>query len=223
MVSNNRFCVVDVCGTLFSADTTLGLVRAHVLRTGNPFKRFFLWAISAKYSPLYLVFVLIEKITRRHIFKHAIVFFLRGATKRDLELTSESYLDHLLTHKSQASVWSRLKLCEGETLVLASASVSPFVATLAARLKCQYVASQLELDSGKYTGRLLVDITGCKIQSLASIIDAGSLADISTVISDNLTDKSLLRCADNPVVVLNRSKDRFRWKGLEAEYLETWL
>lgn len=222
MVSNNRYCVVDVCGTLFSEDTTLGLVRAHVARTGNPLKRVFLLAISTRFSPLYLAFILIEKVIGRHVFKHAIIFFLRGTTKQDLDLTAESYLDHLLKHKCQAAVWARLRLCEDETLVLASASLRPFVASLAARLKCQYVASQLECDSGKYTGFLAVDITGEKINSLASIINAPPLGHIATVISDNLTDKSLLSCADKRVVVLNRVKDRVRWNGLEAEYLETW-
>ncbi|MFC6327530.1 HAD family hydrolase [Alloalcanivorax gelatiniphagus] len=223
MVNNKRYCVVDVCGTLFSADTTLGLVQAHIARAGSPFMRALLWAFSTRYSPVYLAFLLMERVRGRHFFKHVIIYFLRGATKKELEFTAECYLDHLMTYKTQAAVWSRLRVCDGETLVLASASISPFVAALAARLKCQYVASELECSSGKYTGRLLVDITGEKIERLASIIEGGAFGNISTVISDNLTDKPLLCCADKPVVVLNRSKDRMRWQGLDAEYLETWL
>lgn len=223
VVNKKRYCVVDVCGTLFSTDTTLGLVRAHIARAGNPFVRALLWAFSTRYSPIYLAFLLMERVRGKHFFKHAVIYFLRGATKKELEFTAERYLDYLMTHEIQAAVWSRLRACEGETIVLASASISPFVAALAARLKCQYVASELECSSGKYTGHLLIDITGEKIERLSSIIEGAVFENISTVISDNLTDKPLLCCADKPVVVLNRSKDRMRWQGLDAEYLETWL
>lgn len=223
VVDNKRYCVVDVCGTLFSADTTLGLVQAHVARTGNHFLRALLWVCSTRYSPLYLCFLLMERLTGKQFFKHVIIYFLRNTTKQDLELTAERYLDYLMAHRIQGAVWSRLRACDGETLVLASASVSPFVAALATRLKCQYVASELECSSGKYTGRLLVDITGVKIKSLASIFNGGSFGNISTAMSDNLSDRPLLCCADKAVVVLNRSKDRTRWQGLDAEYLETWL
>jgi phosphoserine phosphatase len=221
-VTDKRYCVVDVCGTLFTEDTTLGLIRTHVTRTGNTFRRILLWLLTVRFSPFYLAFVLLERVSRKHIFKHAIIRFLGGSTVQELEFSAERYIDHLMACDKQAEVWSRLKLCEGEVLVLASASLEPLVAALASRLGCLYVASKLECNADRYSGRLLMDVTGKKIDFLSACIKGFSLGEVSTVVSDNLTDEPLLSLADKPVVVLNRSKDRLRWKGLEAEYLEVW-
>ncbi|WP_290525575.1 hypothetical protein [Alcanivorax sp.] len=222
-MNDQRYCVVDVCGTLFSEDTTVGLVGAHVNRTGNVIKRISYLLLTVKFSPFYIAFLLLERLCRQHVYKHVLILFLRGAIKHDLELTANSYLDYLLNCKKQEAVWSRLRLSECEILVLASASLEPFILALASRLNCLYVASELECDSDRYSGRLSIDITGKKVDRLAEKFRDFNPRNISTVVSDNLTDKGLLSLATNPVVVVNRRKDRVRWKNLEAEYLETWV
>lgn len=221
-MSVKRFCVVDICGTLFSEDTTLGLVRAHVARKGGALSRVFLYLLAAKFSPFYWTLAVIEKISGKHIFKHVIICFLSGSSKEEMALSAEQYLDYLIANKKQNQVWLRLQQCDDEVLVLASASIEPLVSALASRLGCAYIASQLQLKSGHYTGHLLLDVTGAKPDFLLSRIEGFSSENIATVVSDNFSDRGLLMLANKPVVILNRNKDRARWHQLDAEYLETW-
>ena len=222
LMRSERFCVVVICVTLFSEYTTVGLVRSHIFRTGRPHQRLILCLLSWRCSPTYCFFLVFEEVSRKHILKLFVLRFLNGVKVESLEQSANEYLQYLLSKKKQDLVWARLKECKGETFVLASASVEPFVSVLGSKLSMQYVATQMECKEGTYSGRLLHDATARKLGFLSSQIQGFSPSLIATVITDNLSDRDLLCIADKPVVVLNRSKDRLRWKGLEAEYLEVW-
>lgn len=210
-------CIVDVCGTLVRDDTTLGLLEWH-FRRGRRWRLHGLRLLTSRRSPMRLGFAVAERISGRHMLKHLLVRWLKGGRPEELAASANEYARWLLAERRTPAVCDAIQ-AHGRPLVLASASLEPVVAALAAELGAQFVASTLELKDGRYTGRYGKDMTGKKRAALQELLGAEVLEN-SVVISDNLTDRSLLEAASAAYVVLHRPEHRQRWTGMEAEYLD---
>lgn len=218
--STPKVWVVDVCGTLVRDDTTLGLLRYHFdLQSDTRARHFVFRALTARYSPIRLGMACVEKLTGRHVLKHAVVRLLAGTPVGSLEQSASVYAQWLLDTRRIVPVKSILdNVGASDTLVLASASLEPVVRQLAAQLGARYVASVLEERDGILTGHYSVDLTGRKLQALQSEFGP-ALLQASTAISDNYTDRDLLEAVGKAYVVLHRNVHRARWQGLDASFL----
>jgi phosphoserine phosphatase len=214
--------VVDVCGTLVREDTTLGLLRHHFARDKNRQARYMLFsALTMHRSPLRLVFAVLEKLTGRHLLKHAVVRLLAGDTVKALNMSAAEYATHLLAQCRVASVWQLLDMpMHASRLVLASASLEPIVAALASAMGVRYVASGLKQQAGVLTGHYASDLTGGKEQALIEKYGRNVLTGQVCAISDNFSDRPLLKGAAQSYVVLHHASHRQRWQGLNATFLD---
>lgn len=214
--------VVDVCGTLVHDDTTLGLLRHHFARDGNRRVRYMLfWAMTARRSPLWLAFAVLEKLTGQHLLKHAAVRLLAGDRVNSLDQSAAEYAARLLMQRRVASVWPLLDVpLQARRVVLASASLEPVVAALASTMGVRHVASGLGQQAGILTGRYVSDLTGRKEQALIEKYGHDVLAGQVCAISDNFSDRSLLEKAAQAYVVLHSESHRQRWQGLNATFLQ---
>jgi phosphoserine phosphatase len=214
--------VVDVCGTLVRDDTTLGLLRHHFARDARRRMRYLVYrAMTARRSPLWLGFAVAERLTGRHLLKHLAVRMLAGDTVEALDQSGSEYASLLLAERRVPSVWPLLEApLQSGRVVLASASLEPVVASLAAATRARHVASTLEQKSGVLTGYYAVDLTGRKEQALIEKYGPAVLAGKVCAISDNYSDRPLLEKATRAYVVLHRASHRQRWQGLDATFLE---
>lgn len=214
--------VVDVCGTLVRDDTTLGLLRHHFARDGRRRMRYLLYTvITAPRSPVRLCFAVVERLTGRHLLKHFAVCLLAGDKPEALDQSGSEYAALLLAERRVPSVWPLLEApLKSGRVVLASASLEPVVASLAAATGARHVASLLEQKNGVLTGRYAVDLTGRKERALTEKYGSAVLAGKMCVISDNFSDRPLLEKATRAYVVLHHPCHRQRWHGLNATFLE---
>lgn len=213
----SSYRIVDVCGTLVRDDTTLGLLSWHFRRSGG-WRRWVSAALTARWSPLRLMVAVAERVTGRHLLKHMLVGWLAGEPMERLHTSATAYADWLLANRRVQGVETLLARSDG-ALVLASASLEPVVQALAFRLGARFVASTLEVHDGRYTGRYVRDLTGCKREALEALLGPDVLRE-ALVISDNFTDRSLLALAAQACVVVHKARHRARWTGLDAEYLD---
>lgn len=214
--------VVDVCGTLVQDDTTLGLLRHHFERTKKRRIRYALFKLmTARRSPVRLGFVVLERLTGRHLLKHAAVRLLAGDRVDALADSAMQYATVLLSERRVASVWKLIEqaACSGH-VVLASASLEPVVACLASKIGARHVASQLEQLDCVLTGRYTSDLTGQKEQAMREKFGSDVLSGRVCAISDNFSDRALLTNAAEAFVVLHRQAHRQRWHALNATFLE---
>ncbi|MBF6650296.1 haloacid dehalogenase-like hydrolase [Methylobacter sp. BlB1] len=214
--------VVDVCGTLVRDDTTLGLLRHHFAHTRERRLRHILFRVmTARLSPVRLGFIVLERLTGKHLLKYAVVKLLAGDQVEALAQSAAQYTDVLLKDRRVESVWS---LIEQPTrtghVVLASASLEPVVACLAAKIGARHVASQLEQQGGILTGRYTEDLTGFKEVAMLNKYGANVLAGRTCTISDNFTDLTMLEKSTQAFVVLHKKAHKKRWQGLNATFLE---
>lgn len=213
--------VVDVCGTLVRDDTTLGLLRHHFAHGGSRPGRYMLFRVmTARRSPLRLAFAVLEKLTGRHLLKHAAVRLLAGDPVDALNQSAAEYAARLLAHRRVASVWPLLGVpVQAGRVVLASASLEPVVAALASTMGVRHVASALGEQAGILTGHYVSDLTGRKEQALIEKYGREALDGQVCAISDNFSDRPLLEKATQAYVVLHRESHRQRWQGLNATFL----
>lgn len=212
--------ILDVCGTLFHGDTTIGLLTHHFTATGARSRLALIRASTARHSPLRLGIAVAERLSGRHLLKHRLIGLLRGVRVADLQASAESYADLLLREHKVGPVWTVIDRYPAATRrVLASASLEPVVAALAARLGADYVASELEARGGIYTGRLQRDLTGRKPAALHARFGPDLLAAQPVVISDNRSDAALLALAGKAYAVVHRARDRRRWPRQRVEFI----
>lgn len=214
--------VVDVCGTLVRDDTTVGLLHQHFARDEQRQFRYLLFkAMTARNSPLRLAFAVLEKVTGRHLLKHAVVRLLAGDRVEALNQSAAVYAEWLLAQRRVDSVWPLLDSpLRSAGVVLASASLEPVVAALALAIGARHVASSLEQADGVLTGRYASDLTGRKEQALIEKYGEAVLAGRVCAISDNCSDRSLLEKSTMAYVVLHQESHRQRWAGLDATFLK---
>ena len=216
------FYVVDVCGTLVRDDTTLGLLRYHLSHAKQRrFRRTILRIMTARRSLVRLSFVVLERLMGRHLLKYAAVKLLAGESASALAQSAAKYADILLNERRMDVVWPLIEEpIHAGHVVLASSSLAPVVACLAAKLGVRYVASELEQQNGVLTGRYTKDLTGRKEQALLEKFGPDALSGRFFAISDNLSDRGLLEKASQAYVVIHRQAHRQRWQGLNAVFLE---
>lgn len=203
--------IFDVCGTLFVEDTTLGLLRWHTRRRGQWVRHFVLNLMTARWSPLRLCFMALERVTGNHLAKHLALLTLSGEDVERVNCSAEEYADYLVAKRTIPELFARLEAmrCVGR-VILASGSVDPLIRTLCRRWNVEGLSSQLERRHGTYTGRLAEDLTGRKTEALRSL--GVEMAKTSAWgYSDNLSDLPLLKECKHQVVVLHRSVHRRRW------------
>lgn len=220
---NPQRLIVDVCGTLVLDDTTLGLLAFHFAR--QPRKRWrsaVIRSLTGRFSPVRLSFALVELVTGRHWLKNLAVRMLAGDYVSELDGSARDYAEFLLSRRRIESVWEILqaKRQEGCTLILASASLEPVVSALAQSLGAAFVASSLEQDNGRLTGKFEKDVTGLKFDALTLLLGEDLSERGFIALSDNLTDRILLERADEAFVVLHKASHRHRWGGLTATHLK---
>lgn len=214
--------VVDVCGTLVRDDTTLGLLHHHFRRTNGRTRRArFFDLMTHQGSPVWFAFAVAEKLTGRHILKHVAVRMLAGDTVDSLRESATEYATWLLAERQVSPVWQRLeKPLASSQVVLASASLDPVVSALAEAMGVDYVASSLEERNRCLTGRYAHDLTGQKEEALAEKYGEKILYRLECVLTDNLTDRDLVKRAKRACVVLHDTSHRSRWTGVNAEFVE---
>lgn len=216
--------ITDVCGTLVHDDTTLGLLRYHFQQGPGRACR---WRaacfrfLSAR--PVRLGFAILERLSGNPIYKTQLIALLRGEPVCALEESAEGYAA-LLTADYCNPVFEVLQEAKEEgRIVLASASLAPIVAALAAQLSVPYVASQLSQENGLLSGRMAIDLTGQKAAALADLNGAPLARGSFDMISDNFSDLSMLRDASEAFIVLRARSHRKRWKGkISGRFIEVY-
>lgn len=216
-----KYCLVDLCGTIVREDTTLGFIR-HYLKSTRPFSfSFFLFlSLTSRFSPLYCIFLVLEKLFRFQILKRLAVRFFAGASVESVNYHASVYASVLIPDRVIPDVWK--VLCAeslDQQLVLCSASVEPIVAAVASRINVPYVGSRLQQENGRLTGRFAYDLTGCKHLALESKYGHLFLEDLACVITDNLTDHALVASSPRAFVVLHRSTHLNRWQDVSASFI----
>ncbi len=204
-METHGIAVFDVCGTVTKTNNTSDFL-AFVLRRNS------LW----RYGLLLLIRVL-SRLSRipalrsppgSDVWRDRQIALLRGCSCARIQEMARLYVDSLFTqerlNEKVLEAMAREKQ-RGKTLCLVSAAIAPPIVEIAARLEIEtFYCSELEVNNGRYTGRLATDLLGRKesvLEKLAATADLQS----SSVYSDNADDIRFMMSFGRRTLVLNGS------------------
>lgn len=212
--SNKKVIVADICNTLYDSNTTYDFIKYCIDTNKLPmYTRVAHGGILFKVSPLFWAIAVSEKIVQKDIFKTLVVRFLRGRTVQEVKAWSEQFYNDYLKRRAINPSFSVLKEFNPEDIILVSSTLYPIAATIAENLNIEkFLATDLEVKDGCYTGRIINELSGRKLAALKDKYRDGM--ELELVISDNFTDKELMQHSKKRIAVCYNKKHEKFWATL---------
>lgn len=203
--SAKKILCVDVCGTLYSQNTTSGFVIHHHKNSQNWLRLCFLQSISGRYNPVLYFLIVLGKIVKKDIYKYFMVFSLKGEEKKSLHASAQSFLLSLKEKEIRPVFRFVQEMRErGWCPILVSNSLDVVVEAIADNLALDMVASELSWSEGRCSGNLARDLTGCKRRNLEAFLGV-SLTNLScAIVTDNKSDSDIILVSDYIWLVARR-------------------
>lgn len=203
MISTGKIVAVDVCGTLFDANTTAGFVRYFFKRGGRrkPL-RFTMLEAARRIAPLRMALILLGKLVHRDLFRTGYIASLYGYERKILEQAASNYASALEEYRI-GPVWDHLAELQqrGYRPILASNSLDIVIAAIADRNGWDWIASELGFRDGCCTGRLALDLKGAKARRLLEHLGEAGRDTQLAVVTDNRSDADLIALCDEATIV----------------------
>ena len=124
-----KLVVLDICDTLYRSNTTFDFIRFALQKQQKSWQAFLLKGYTTKYSPLFLLFYFLQKITKKDVCKIQSLKLLKGTTQQVLEDLATQFQTDYLHQKKIAPTHELLHQfkTEGVPIVFLSASIDPVV------------------------------------------------------------------------------------------------
>lgn len=216
---NRKLIVCDVCDTLYKSNTTFDFIR-FVVTNGPIFRLIALNLLTKKWSPVFLILVLLGKISGIDYGRKLAIGFFAGIKEDQLAQASEKFFNDFLVSRRNEVVFNLLsKYRNSNKLILASSSIQPIVQVIArANNFDDFIASKLECKYGRYTGALSLDLTGKKQSFVHEMMDREGIREL-IVITDNKSDKELVSMANESFIAIKKESDKIFWKSVNANFI----
>ncbi|MCR6722496.1 MAG: haloacid dehalogenase-like hydrolase [Chitinophagaceae bacterium] len=208
--------VSDICDTLFFMNTSFDFlnfcVRTEKLPAG---KRRMHAVFLNRRSPAFWLLAIINKLTIKDLHRTIAVKLLKGQKKENVQKWATEFVSGELCENKVEPVFTAIASRNTE-LILASASFDVVVESVAKMLNARYICTELETSNGILTGKMTFDATGKKLQALVEKhhIDP---SHIKLAISDNHSDRELLKIAKEAIAVCYTKEDEIFWKQIRSD------
>jgi len=203
-----KLAVFDVCGTLYSSNTTFDFLDWYFSK--NKKYQFF-----RKLSKTFLGKILnypFYKFMKKDLIRLLGTSFLKDKSITEIEIASRKFIIENLDAKKKPDIIKLLETYKNENyeIVLISGSYEFLIKEIALKFEVKnFFATKLQNINGLYTGKLSHDQLFNKIDLIKTIYPKYQEL---IVVSDNLTDYSLLKAASKGFIVCNKSKHMNFWK-----------
>lgn len=211
--------IFDVCDTLYFSNTTFDFIKFVFEKENNKFKLFLVRIYTYKYSPLFISFFLIQKVSNIDYSKLACLNLMKGYSKNTLEqYANQFYKEHLVKNKIRKTHKLLEKaIFENQKICLVSASIEPVVKEIALQLNICYKSSELNYVNEIFTGKLSKELKGKKQEEVSVLNSEGE--DL-IVVSDNFSDRILMEKATKCYAVIYKPEALEFWKDLNPNFIK---
>lgn len=210
--------ISDVCNTLYDSNTTFDYIK-FVLEKENQLKKLKkVNSFDGKYHPRNIFSYVLNKLVGIDYAKSLAVKQLKGLSKEELDAYAVQFFNEVLSKKQINIVFKKIKSLNEEHIVLASASLEPIIQEISNRLNAKsYACSTLEYDNGISTGKIKQEAKGKKLDLLKEKM---VLSNDYTFISDNFSDKNIMKTSSNPIAVVYNEKSNHFWEEIGCELIK---
>ena len=219
--TKEKYLLIDICGTYVNENTTFGLIKKHFPK--NTFKGIYVRLFLYKYSPIRIIVLLSEKITKKEILKKILVKSIRGVKVESLKKTANIYAKELISKRIKVNYLINKYIQKYKKIshpIFASSSIEPIVKEISSLEKIPYVASKLEVCGDKYTGRISFDITGLKKSEIYKKFNIDLNKTKFFLITDNKSDFNMVNNSLLTIFIIRRQKKYFDKGFLESKKIQ---
>lgn len=224
-MSNRKLYIFDLCNTLYDSNTTFDFIYYFLKSDKNyVFRKIIFSLIVSRSTPIFYLLVVFNKIFQRDFHRVFAIKLLVEVEKNVLYQSADLYVKNELIKHENIEVIELFKIVSKEKesdVKIVSSSIDPIVSCVAKYLNVNFICSELSYKNGVCQGKFSNDISGEKEKYLD--INTKDVNENLTVISDNFSDKELLKLAAFPIVVINKPNDHVKWDDLNPRFIKTWL
>ncbi|MGE0587553.1 MAG: haloacid dehalogenase-like hydrolase [Cyclobacteriaceae bacterium] len=215
----SRLVVCDLCDTLYRSNTTYDFVQ-FVLRGESRNRLLIFNLLTKKWSPAFVVLTILNRIFSGDLNRALILKLISGFHESTLSIAARKFYNAFLSTRRNEKIFDLLKGYERDSkIVLVSSSINPVVQMVArANGFNHFIASILETNQGKYTGNLSTDLAGKKQHHVQDVMLNEGFDEL-IVITDNRSDKILVKMADKSHIVIKSESDKAFWKDVKADFI----
>jgi phosphoserine phosphatase len=208
----NKLVVADICNTLYDSNTTFDFFRYCVqqkkIRSGTALYKL---SVSRK-SLLFWTWAVLGRLTGKDYPKMIAVRLFRGLTPAEVHQWALEFYDNWLKHKLIRLTNEILQEFGSAHVVLVSSTIEPVARVIAEKLHIRdFLSTELEIQDGKYTGKILEELTGNKLKALHKKYDGNGFT-IDVVLTDNFSDKELMHQSAHKIAVCYNPKQEKFWR-----------
>jgi len=217
---SKQLIVFDVCDTLYQSNTTFDFIRFVLKEKKLSFKARLFRIFTFKYSPFFILFYLLQKITKQDICKQQCLALLKGFEQKELLELAKKFKQEDLEQKKITATHKMLQEFKQKKLpiVLLSASIDPVIQVIAEDLGLPFLSSQISYSNQSFDGKLRFEMTGQK-QTKLEEFGFDSTTEL-TVVTDNFSDKGLMTLAKNRYAVVYSEQAKTFWAPLSPNYID---
>lgn len=155
--------IFDICGTLYKSNTTYDFLKFY-LKNHNTLK--YLLFISLFSLPAKVVWKLFYFFKKDKLIRAIFINFFKNEPVNKIEQSAVLFVEKILPGKKIEQVHRLLEKSRAKSnaeIWLVSASVTPVVKAIASKLNVKnFLASELEIKKGTFTGQILRDLESRK-------------------------------------------------------------
>lgn len=215
-----RVLWVDVCGTLYEANTTAGFVSWHLERVGRHWRLGLLKLLSSRKTPFRICLIALGKLLGKDLLRSMHIASLKNEHRKALKESAASYCEQQIASLAIAPVHrlvDQMK-ADGWTPVLVSNSLDVVVSALGDSMGLSSLASRLDFGDELCEGRLADDLKGRKLEAFLSRYPGELDKSCCAVVTDNRSDRDLIMASSQVFLV---GKRRLPWMDqYEAQFID---
>ena len=199
-MSKKKIVVFDLCGTLYSSNTTFDFVDYVLDRS---FSCYLLKTRLFKYG-----LIVLGRLLGKDLYRKLYIYQLKGLPADRLRNKANEFVETFLSYKKVKEVHSLLSrsMSDGDFVYICSASLDVIVSAVCKEINVDnWMATELVYDpSGLCRGKIKNDLLGKKADAFQS--------NLELVVTDNISDLSLLKKAKRKFI-LSKMKNINFWRS----------
>lgn len=206
-----NYVLVDICGTLYDANTTMTFL--DFIFQSN--KRYRIFRFFTRFILIRALNLILLKVFNYDFIRYSSISFLRGKNKKEIENMVNVYYNNFLHDKILLEPITIIKHYINNNnyrIVIVSATLDCIANKVAMEMGIdEIISSKLMYNKDNIClGKLETDILNNK---LSELINSGYVAPYSFTISDNFSDANLMKLSYESCIVTNKKKIK-KWKKI---------
>lgn len=209
----NDIVATDICNTLYNSNTTFDFFK-YLYKKGHlkGMQRVIYTMTISRKSIVFWGLAVLQKLVKKDFHKQIIIRLLKNKEVATVNHWAADFYTNFLIPNKINSTLAIIEQEKNEEIILVSATIAPVAEAIANKLGVKYIATNLEIVNNKYTGKMLQDLTGNKLQALKEIY--GTELSLKLAMSDNTTDYDLLKSASRKIAVCYSDKQKAFWSTI---------